>query len=391
MSARTPSVAWLRGLALAAGLLHAGLGQAHQASDAYASVSAPAADTVVSTLAVALNDLDLALPEADADQNRELTWSELQAALPAVQRWVGQHARLSCGDAEATPPWVFDALEQRSTGVYARLRTELPCAASAPLALRYTLMSGLDPTHRLIVNVDLPGGDVRASVLAPDAPPLALRNGATTGTETAGRAGGWQTFRTFVPEGVHHILTGYDHLAFLLALLLPLSLRYARSAQPASPGGATTAQRPGLRELLWTVTAFTLGHSVTLILASLGLSAVPAWVEPAISVSIGLSALLNLYPQPWLQPRWLALGFGLVHGLGFANVMKEADLSTAPLAWALAGFNTGVELGQLACVAVWCAMHLVLARWKRYDLVVVRGGSMALIAVAVFWTWERVA
>ena len=382
MSARTLSVAWLRGFALAAGLLHAGLVQAHQASDAYASVRSPAADSVVSTLAVALNDLDLALPEADADQNRELTWSELQAVLPAVQRWVGQHARFSCGNAEAPSPWVFDALEQRSTGVYARLRTELPCAANAPLALRYTLMSGLDPTHRLIVNADLPGGGVRASVLAPDAPPLTLRTGATTGTEAADQAGGWQTFRTFVPEGVHHILTGYDHLAFLLALLLPLSLRYAQSAQPA---------RPGLRELLWTVTAFTLGHSVTLILASLGLSAVPAWVEPAISVSIGLSALLNLYPQPWLQPRWLALGFGLIHGLGFANVMKEADLSSAPLAWALAGFNTGVELGQLACVAVWCALHLVLARWQRYDLVVVRGGSMALIAVAVFWTWERVA
>jgi hypothetical protein len=344
---------------------------------------------------VALNDLDLALPETDADQNRELTWSELQAALPAVQRWVGQHARLSCDNAEAPSPWVFEALEQRSTGVYARLRTELPCAANAPLALRYTLMSGLDPTHRLIVNADLPGGEVRASVLAPDAPPLALRTDMSTsaaaGTETAGQAGGWQTFRTFVPEGLHHILTGYDHLAFLLALLLPLSLRYARSAPPAGLGGAATDQRPGLRELLWTVTAFTLGHSVTLILASLGLSAVPVWVEPAISVSIGLSALLNLYPQPWLQPRWLALGFGLIHGLGFANVMKEADLSTAPLAWALAGFNTGVELGQLACVAVWCALHLVLARWQRYDLVVVRGGSMALIAVAVFWTWERVA
>jgi hydrogenase/urease accessory protein HupE len=382
MSARTLSVAWLRGFALAAGLLQAGLGQAHQASDAYASVRAPSPDTVVSTLAVALNDLDLALPEADADQNRELTWSELQAALPAVKRWVGQHAQFSCDNAEAPSPWVFDALEQRSTGVYARLRTELPCLASAPLALRYTLMSGLDPTHRLIVNADLPGSDMRSSVLASDAPPLALRTGATNGTEATGRAGGWQTFRTFVPEGVHHILTGYDHLAFLLALLLPLSLRYARSAQPA---------RPGLRELLWTVTAFTLGHSVTLILASLGLSAVPSWVEPAISVSIGLSALLNLYPQPWLQPRWLALGFGLIHGLGFANVMKEADLSSAPLAWALAGFNTGVELGQLACVAVWCVLHLVLARWNRYDLVVVRGGSMALIAVAVFWTWERVA
>lgn len=393
MNARSPIGSWLRCLTLAAGALHAGLGLAHQASDAFASVRAPTPDSVVGTLAVALNDLDLALPQVDADLNRELTWSELQAALPSVLRWVGQHMALSCGSptAGAAAPatdWTFDALEQRSNGVYARLRTQLPCAASVPLALHYTLMSGLDPTHRLIVNADLPGAQAQASVLAPDAPPLLLRGAPSAGNRADTQPSGWQTFRSFVPEGVHHILTGYDHLAFLLALLLPLSLRSA--ARPSGTGASAT-RRLGLPDLLWIVTAFTIGHSVTLVLASLGMNAVPVWVEPAIAVSIGFTAWLNLYPQPWLPARWLALGFGLVHGLGFANMLKEADLSNAPLAWALAGFNTGVELGQLACVAVWCALHWTLARWVRYDLVVIRGGSVALVALAVFLTWERMA
>lgn len=378
----------LRRLGLAATLVCAAPAHAHQASDAYATVIERGGDTVLATLAVALKDIDLALPAVDADNNRELTWDELQAAMPTVQRWLGQHALLNCtAAAGGAPAWAFEALEERSSGVYARLRAELPCPADAALTLQYTLMRDLDPTHRLIIKTGAPG-EARAGVLAPGAPPFTLRAAAPQRAENIPQASGWQTFRDFVPEGIHHLLTGYDHLAFLMALLLPLSVRRPLS-EPA--GRAPASGRMGLSELLWTVTAFTLGHSVTLVLASLGWTAVPVWVEPAIAVSIGFSAWLNLYPQPWLRPRWLALGFGLVHGLGFANVMREADLSQAPLAWALAGFNTGVELGQLACVAVWCSLNLLVARWKSYDLVVTRGGSVALIALAAFWTWERVA
>jgi hydrogenase/urease accessory protein HupE len=325
-------------------------------------------------LSVAVKDIDVALPEADADNNRELTWSEMQAVMPGVQRWINQHVVLTCKQAGTPPPvepstWVFDALEERSDGVYARLRNEWPCPLNAEVSLRYTLMKDLDPTHRAIIKSNVAGA-VQAWVLAPAHPSLTLRMTSPTSAARVGQGSGWQTFLNFVPEGVHHILTGYDHLAFLLALLLPLRLR--------------------LRELLWTVTAFTLGHSVTLVLASLGLRVIPAWVEPAIAVSIGFTAWLNLYPQPWLSPRWLALGFGLIHGLGFANMMQEADLHGASLAWSLAGFNTGVELGQLMCVDAWCVINLGLNRWARYEQVVTRGGSLALIVLAIYWTWVRV-
>jgi hypothetical protein len=147
--------------------------------------------------------------------------------------------------------------------------------------------------------------------------------------------------------------------------------------------------RPGVWDLLRTVTGFTIGHSVTLILASLGWIASPAWVEPAIAVSIGVSALINIYPQRWLRSDYLAVGFGLIHGLGFSNIMREANISDSLLPWALAGFNLGVEAGQLAGVALWCGVHLVLVRWQRYEQVVVRGGSWALCALAVYWVVQR--
>src|SRR3989344_279950 len=157
-------------------------------------------------------------------------------------------------------------------------------------------------------------------------------------------------------EGVHDILQAYDHLAFLLALLLPISLvrqPLPRSPQPMTkqlPASRTTDaldRRTGLKALLLTVTLFTLGHSVTLALAGLGWVTVSGnWVEPAIAISIGISALLNLFPVRGLRGHWLALGFGLIHGLGFSGVLVEAGISGISLVWALAGFNLGVEAGR---------------------------------------------
>ena len=133
--------------------------------------------------------------------------------------------------------------------------------------------------------------------------------------------------------GVEHIIGGIDHLLFLLALL---------------------ALARGLWQTLTIVTAFTVAHSITLSLAALGLVHVPARiVEPLIAASIVWVAVENLVAPAGVGRRWLiAAAFGLVHGLGFASALIELDLSRETLVRALIGFNVGVELGQLAFVAV---------------------------------------
>ena len=197
--------------------------------------------------------------------------------------------------------------------------------------------------------------------------------------------------------GMHHLLQGYDHLAFLLALVLPLRLRIRqRHGLPAqagsAPAGRVAAPRASWFALLRTVTAFTIGHSVTLVLATLGLTqASPTWVEPVIALSIAITAGLNLRPVPGLRVEWLALGFGMVHGYGFAGLLREAAAPDGLLGWALAGFNLGVEAGQLVAVATWVLLvqWVVTRRW--YVPVVVRGGSVLLIGLATAWFWQRVA
>ena len=367
---------------------------AHKASDAYLVFGQDAAtDATVVTggsttalrmqLSLAVKDLDVAIDTLDADGDRSLTWGEVKAGTPSILAFINQGVSLSCANSSLSTDWQFASLEQRSDGAYVRLTAPLVCDAKSVLAIDYQLFKGVDATHRLVVSGQL-GGQPIAAVLAPAGRSrLTLRSTDSAAPVAQGDRQmpqtGPATLAHFFPEGIHHILTGYDHLAFLLTLLLPIIL----------------VARSGFITLLRTVTGFTIGHSVTLALASLGwISASPAWVEPAIAFTIGASALLNLYPVRRVRGDLLALCFGLVHGLGFSGVMLEAGVTGSLLFWGLAGFNLGVETGQLLMVLLWCGVHWVLVswlRWPHYNAVVVRGGSCALVAMAVYWMVERLA
>jgi hydrogenase/urease accessory protein HupE len=187
-----------------------------------------------------------------------------------------------------------------------------------------------------------------------------------------------------VKLGVEHILTGWDHIGFVLALLV--------------------ASR-GVRGLLGTITAFTLAHSLTLALAALDVLHVPGrWVEPAIALSIAYVAALNLW---WKRPRapWSeALGFGLIHGLGFAGVLAETLLAEPQKLRVLVGFNLGVELGQVGVVLASLGACALLRRARRHSapadasanptsLVPApfdRWLSYAVLACGAYWFIERI-
>jgi len=150
----------------------------------------------------------------------------------------------------------------------------------------------------------------------------------------------------------------------------------------------------GFRRAAWDVvkivTAFTLAHSITLSLASLGYLALPSrWVESAIAASVVAAALNNI--GCWILARrsWLAFGFGLVHGLGFASVLLDLGLPSHLRLIGLVGFNLGVEAGQLAIVAAVLPLVVGLSRFRFYRPVVMKFGSGCIAAVAFLWLAER--
>jgi hypothetical protein len=255
------------------------------------------------------------------------------------------------------------------------LRAACPRAPSK-LALNYTLFAELDPQHRGLLNLSA-GGATRSAVLGPQAPTQQFDLKATDKLSQ---------FIDYGREGVWHIWIGFDHVLFLLSLLLPAVLIWReRRWQPA----------PSFRAAFWDVvkivTAFTVAHSITLSLATLGVVSLPSrWVESAIAASVVLAALNNVVPLVHGR-RWVvAFGFGLIHGFGFASVLSDLGLPGDALLLALVGFNLGVEAGQLAIVIVFLPLAHALRHTLLYRRVVFAGGSLAIVALAGVWLAERV-
>ena len=243
------------------------------------------------------------------------------------------------------------------------LRFRIPGAAPGALYLS-PHMFPYDPAHQTFVNV-YEERDIRQQMI--------FNAGSSEQTYYSGSTQGVRAvLRTFIPAGIHHILIGPDHILFLVGLLLL--------------GGTWLA-------LVRIVTAFTIGHSITLSLAALNLVMPPARViEPAIALSIVCVGADNLVRGSGRDLRaWAALVFGLVHGFGFANVLREFGLPAQALGWSLFSFNLGVEIGQLGVVLI-VATALALVR-RRSDVAGARvavAGSVVVITAGVYWFIERV-
>ena len=189
----------------------------------------------------------------------------------------------------------------------------------------------------------------------------------------------WQIVRTYTWLGITHILLGFDHLLFVFALLLIVK---------------------SMRRLLWTITAFTLAHSLTMAGATLGIVNIPQVpVEAMIALSILFLAMEIIHEKqgkvgltsryPWL----IAFIFGLLHGFGFAGALSEIGLPQQAITLALIFFNIGVELGQLMFVATVVLIALALQRLKHPDILqkVETVVVYAIGGLSSFWVFERVS
>lgn len=347
---------------------------AHRPSDAFVELDVTR-ERIEGHWQIALRDLAL-LIELDSDADGALDWGELRAAQAGLSSMLTQALELEA-DGETCPLNVDDLLvNDRGDGRYAWFVLSAQCPQPPEhLRLDYRLLFDLDPTHRGIL-VLRAGGATHTAVFAPDA---------TVAGFDLDLPSPWRAFRDYLREGVWHIWIGLDHALFLLALLLPAVLVYENQQWRGA-----TRPRSVLIEVLAVVTAFTVAHSITLSLAVFGWLRVPGTlVEALIALSVLLAALNNLRPVV-LRWRWAAaFGFGLVHGFGFAPVLVEPGLPQALRALALFAFNLGVELGQIAIVAL--AVPLAyLARDTRFYRGPLRvAGSLVVAALASLWLLQR--
>jgi HupE / UreJ protein len=322
---------------------------------------------------VALRDLDLAV-QLDGDDDGAITWGELRARESAVSAYALSRLHLSGDGAPCAGQVERIEVDRHGDGAYAVLRLRFACPRPpACLQIRYGLLFDLDPRHRGLLRLRSPAGE-RAAVLGPEAQRFDLR------TEPP-----WREAASFVRDGIRHIWTGWDHLLFLLALLLPAVLRRGDARwEPEAGLGRVLARVAGV------VTSFTAAHSITLALATLRAVQLPGRLtESAIALSVVVAALNNLFPLLRGRSWALGFGFGLLHGFGFATALATLELDRAALVRALFCFNLGVELGQLAAVAAFLTLAWVARRSAAYRPVAVLAGSAAIAAVAAAWLTER--
>lgn len=350
---------------------------AHKPSDSYLHLDR--ADTgFTGRWDVALRDLEEVLI-LDADGNGAITWGEVRARQADVAGYA--LARLKLSSDGAPCPLTSAAplrMVRHSDGAYAVVDFTAACAA-VPRALdvEYSLLFDRDPQHRGIVRVGSDGAGE----------PLVLSATRPTARVSLEGLSPWRRFGQMVHSGVEHIWAGVDHLLFLLALLLPSVLRRDRDTGRQVPVAGFGA---AVKDVVKVVSAFTLAHSLTLSIAALGWVSLPSrWVESAIAASVIVAALNNVFP--WMdRTRWLAaFALGLLHGFGFASVLADLELPAGSLAVTLFGFNVGVELGQLACVAVFLPVAYLLRATPVYRRALLVGGSAVIALVACAWFAER--
>jgi hypothetical protein len=312
----------------------------------------------------------------DGNDDGQITWGELRARHDTLAAYALSRLTLSADEAlcvsRASEHWV----DYHSDGAYAVLRFAVECpAAPRILNLRYRLFFDLDPLHRGLLRLEYQGV-TQTAVFSPEQ---------STRHVDLATVSPWREFLEFTREGIWHIWIGFDHILFLISLLLPAVVwREARCWK------AVDGFRPAFWGVFKIVTAFTVAHSITLTLATLGIVNLPSrWVESAIATSVILAALNNLYPMVRTQLWWVAFAFGLVHGLGFASVLQDLGLPKNSLLTALVGFNLGVEVGQLTIVGIFLPLAFGIRHTWLYQRLALGLGSSLIAVLASVWLLER--
>jgi len=314
-------------------------------------------------VSLVIHDFDLAhelnIPEANSILNPAF----LAEHAESLRKMLSARLEITADGSTAEPEWETPEVLHNRESVRFLLRYLSVRSKPAHLTIKAALFP-YDPLHQTFVNIYEDGELTRQLILDQSRKQAEHFSGSSPSAAAV--------IRRFIPEGIHHILIGPDHILFLVGLLLL--------------GGSP-------RRLLMVVTSFTVAHSITLSLAALSIfTPSPRIIEPAIALSIVYVGFDNLLVRKGRDVRaWIAFCFGFIHGFGFANVLREMDLPGRALGWSLFSFNFGVEIGQLIVVlAVASLLAAIRTRSETAGRYVAVAGSIVVIAAGAFWFTQRV-
>ncbi|WP_171099222.1 MULTISPECIES: HupE/UreJ family protein [unclassified Ruegeria] len=323
--------------------------------------------------------------DLDADQNGDITEEEFRARAEEVFQQLSAGLTLQVGDELHKPVFADVGFLGAGFATYGQLNFDVPTLVDVPESLMMNfvyLFDYIDPTHTTFAVIE---ANERTGITHNESF-TSLVFKPTAGLQELSLVGqsGFKVFLDFIIYGVWHIWTGYDHIVFLTALLLPavLSLRMPKWSPAESFETA-------FWRVLKNITLFTVSNSLTLTMAALGIvSLPPGLIAFLIPLSIAVVALDNIYPIFQRRIWVVVLVFGLVHGFAFADILKPLGFDPQHKFLTLLGFNIGIEIGQVVIAAIVLPILFVMRRWNLYQPLVLKFGSIILIAVALYWVSE---
>ncbi len=309
---------------------------------------------------------------------------QLQALQPRITEVIQRSFKLEIDELNAPLTFKAQSVTLHNDGLYVRQQFVGPVVdvKAKFIVIRYEFFTQNDKLGRAFMRLLLNGDEISSVFDQPNA----IQRFALGDTKRSA------TIFLFAKEGAKHIWEGIDHLLFLLTLLLPGLLLWRHEV--ATPTIDNPKPMRGTKEAeifaLKVVTAFTIAHSITLGLATFGLVSLPEkLIESLIAFSIMASAAINLQKKYRINHWQLAFIFGLIHGMGFANGLKELGLSSSYFLETLLAFNVGVELAQLAIVLLVSIPMLLFIRSETAKHRVMTWGSIGVLAISTVWLVQR--
>ena len=348
---------------------------AHQLSTSYLKGSFTDTGLFNGEWQVRLYDLEQAIG-VDEDGDGNLRWMELKNRTDLVNNYLQAHLIFSRTNQDCIlsleQDWKIDTHFNEG---YLVLPVRAQCPIEGDLKVVYTAFFDIDNQHKLLLSL-LNEKNSTPHIFSESTQTLVIN-------EKSGNR--FATFKEFVKQGAVHIWIGLDHILFLISLLLTCALARRNHQWLANQNIRQIVWRT-----TWIVTAFTLAHSITLTATALNFIQLPSrWVEVGIAITVALAALNNIFPLV-LRLGWLTFGFGLLHGMGFAGALGELGLPADQKTLTVLAFNLGVEIGQMAIVAVVLPILIVVRKYYWYTRYTMTGLSVVIVLIALQWIVQRI-
>ena len=362
---------------------------AHELSSGYLTLNAGKENTYSGELLLKPDDIGQ-VAGLDTNGNGALTWGEIHQNQPLLESYITKVLSIRVNDSPCKISLSMPNIRSVSGDSYLVSPIQIVCGSAGTLGIHYDGIFEHSPTHKLLVNVNLAGqsgsrsqgsskssSDNTSVTSVLDTDNRSVTFDASTTSLTA-------LFISLVYEGVWHIFIGIDHILFLVATLLTVNLVREQKQWQKEPSTSRI-----LKHTVILVSAFTLAHSITLTATALNFIALDSrLVELGIAISVLLTALNNIYPLI-VRLGIITFAFGLLHGMGFASVFADLNAQSNNLVLSVAAFNIGVEVGQLAIVAVLLPLLLWLRHFAFYAKTLMPLLSSVIAIIAINWTIQR--